>query len=108
MDDLDRLFAEYRTSLPDPDLSAGFVPGVWQRIESRRSPARFLRRMTEALVAMTAVAVILMGAVVIPRLQTSHVYNASYIDVLADEQASDTVAYAAVAHHEPPMDHPTR
>ena len=64
--------------------------------------------MTEALVTLTAVAVILMGVFLIPRLQTSHVYNASYIDVLVDEQSSDTIAYAAVVHKDPPAELPNR
>ena len=34
---LDQVFAEYRAAFPDPDASAAFMPGLWQRIESRRS-----------------------------------------------------------------------
>lgn len=108
MDDLEKLFTEYRSGLPDPEPSAGFTPGVWRRIESRRTPVRFLRRMTEALVTLTAVATLLVGMFLIPRLQTLRVYSATYVDVLVNEQSTDTLAYAAVVHSELPADQPTR
>jgi hypothetical protein len=108
MDDLETLFAAYRESLPDPEASAAFTPGVWQRIEARRSPVRLLRRMTEALVALTALATIVVGLFLIPRLQSLPVYSASYIDVLDAEQSPETMAYAVVSHSDPAVDVPNR
>ncbi len=109
MDDLDRLFADYRASLPDPEPSAGFTPTVWKRIEARRSPMLWLRRMTEALVAVSAVAALFIALFAIPRLQSLPVYQASYIDVLANEQSSETLAYAAIERgEEPESEVPTR
>ena len=94
MDQLERLFGQYREALPDPEPSAAFTPGVWQRIEARRSPVRMLRRMTEALVTMAAVSAVVMGFFLIPRVQSSPVYSATYVDVLAAEQSSDSLAYS--------------
>jgi len=91
MDQLERLFGQYREALPDPDASAAFMPGVWQRIEARRSPVRMLRRMTEALVTMAAISALAI-AFVIPRVQSSPVYSATYVDVLAAEQSHDSLA----------------
>jgi hypothetical protein len=92
MQDLDSLFSAYREAVPDPEPSAGFTPGVWARIEARRSPVRFFRRMAEAFVTVAAVATILIGLFLMPRLQNSVVYSATYVDVLADEQSE--VQYA--------------
>lgn len=86
MHDLDSLFSAYRDAIPDPEPSPGFTPGVWRKIEARRSPVRLLRRMAEAFVAVAAVATILIGMFLMPRLQNATVYAATYIDVLADEQ----------------------
>ncbi len=36
-DKLDALWVEYRNACPDPEAGAGFMPGLWQRIEARRS-----------------------------------------------------------------------
>ncbi len=108
MNDLDKLFSAYRDALPDPEATASFTPGVWQKIEARRSPLRLLRRMTEALVVLATAVAVLIGVFLIPQVQRSHVYQATYIDVLAAEQSSDVLAYATVVHDEPPADAPIR
>lgn len=96
MDELNKLFAAYRESLPDPEPGANFVPGIWKRIEARRPPVFFIRRMTQALVMLSAVVALLLGMVVIPKVQRMPVYRATYIDVLEAEQQPDSLAYAAV------------
>jgi hypothetical protein len=103
MDQLERLFGQYREALPDPEPSAAFTPGVWQRIEARRSPVRILRRMTEALVTMAAVSALVISFV-IPRVQSSPVYSATYVDVLAAEQSPDALADDALSAEIPPQE----
>lgn len=100
MDELEQLFSQYRESLPDPEPSAMFTPGVWKRIEARRSPIRLVRRMAEAFVAVAAVVTLLIGTFLIPRLQSAPVYSASYIDVLAAEH-NDTLDYADAVRTDP-------
>lgn len=34
---LDALFAQYRDAMPDQDAGSSFMPGLWQKIEARRS-----------------------------------------------------------------------
>jgi hypothetical protein len=96
MHDLDSLFSAYREAMPDPEPSAGVHAGVW-RIEARRSPVRLLRRMAEAFVTVAAVATILIGLFLMPKLQNSSVYAATYVDVLADEQTRGAVCRIAAA-----------
>lgn len=100
MDRLENVFRAYREALPDPEPSASFTPGIWKRIEARRSPIPMIRRMTEALVAISALTALVLGMVLIPRMQSTDVYNASYIDVLAAEHVPETLAYAEVVHPE--------
>ncbi len=94
MDDLEQLFSAYRDALPDPEPTGSFTPGVWRRIDSRRSSLRFLRRMTEAVAAVAALVTLLIGTFLIPRLQSSPVYSATYVDVLAAEHSSQDFAEA--------------
>ncbi len=98
MDDLERLFTAYRDALPDPEPSSAFTPGVWRRIESRRSPLRLLRRMAEALVTVAALVTLLIGTLLIPKLQSAPIYSASYIDVLSAEHSN--LDYAEVVRPE--------
>jgi hypothetical protein len=80
---LDALFAEYRRALPDMDGGAGFTPGLWQKIESRRSAnLNVFRRLAQICVGATVALTVLMGLVLIPRLERIPVYSASYVDVL--------------------------
>jgi hypothetical protein len=41
LDGVDKLFAEYRDAIPDQDVTASFMPGLWQKIEARRSEKVF-------------------------------------------------------------------
>ena len=96
MDDLEKLFSAYRDAIPDPEPSSAFTPGIWQKIEARRSPVRLWRRLAEAFVTMAAVVTLLIGTLLIPHLQRAPVYSASYVDVLAAEHSSQD--YAEVVH----------
>ena len=80
---LDSLFAEYRAAIPDPDASAGFMPGLWQKIEARRQAnVTVFRRWAQVCVGATVALALLMGAIVIPHFEKLPVYSASYVDVL--------------------------
>jgi hypothetical protein len=95
MDELTRLLAAYRDAVPTPDPSAEFMPGLWRKIERYRSPERVLRRFAQIFALVAAATAVVVGAVLIPRLQTAPVYSASYIDVLENETGE--LAYADVA-----------
>ena len=38
---LDALFAEYRDAIPNQEVGASFMPGLWQKIEARRGEKVF-------------------------------------------------------------------
>jgi hypothetical protein len=91
-DRLDGLWKEYREACPDPEASAGFIPGLWQRIEARRA-ANFsiFRRLAQVCVGATLALAVLMAAVLIPRLENALFYNATYVDVLAADHPNTYV-----------------
>jgi hypothetical protein len=83
-DKLDQLVKAYREACPDPEPSADFMPGLWQKIEKRRaSTTSVFRHIAEVFVMATIAVVVVLGAVVIPHLQSRPVYTATYVDVLA-------------------------
>lgn len=85
---LDALFAEYRSACPDPDAGADFMPGLWRRIEARRSEnVSVFRRLAQVCLFATAAATLAMVAI-IPRIQREPVYTATYVDVLDAAQSN--------------------
>lgn len=89
---LDVLWARYREACPEPEPSAGFMPGLWQKIEARRtSNVTMLRRIAQVCVGATLALTVLIGAVLIPQLEKMHVYNATYVDVIAADHPNSYV-----------------
>ena len=95
MDKLDRLWAEYRAAVPDPEAGPNFTPGLWKKIEARRTePLSVFRRLAQVCV-MTTLALALLIAVIIPTLQEDPGVAGTYVDVLAAEHLSSYAALLA-------------
>lgn len=93
---LNAMFAEYRTACPDPEPSADFMPGMWKRIEARRvATVSVFRHWAQACVLATVALTLLIGAVLIPRLQSDPAANASYVEALVSEHSSDYIQMLA-------------
>ncbi len=91
-DKLDALWAEYRAACPDPEPSPGFGPKLWQRIEERRTRTAFIfRRLVQGCVVATVALALVLGVVVIPRVQSMPVYPVNYVDVLAADLPNNYV-----------------
>jgi hypothetical protein len=89
-DKLDGLWAAYRDACPDPEPGADFMPGLWQKIEARRSATiSVFRRLSQVCVAATVALTLLMGVVLIPRLQKAPIYSSTYVDMLSAEHSAD-------------------
>jgi hypothetical protein len=84
---LSELFAAYREACPDPEPGAGFTPGLWEKIEARRSFAFRLKRFSRGIIAAAAAVCLLMGLFLI-RPEPS----VSYMDVLTADQSSVSAA----------------
>ncbi len=85
-DRLDRLFAAYREAVADPEPSARFMPGMWERIESRRRDAWRLRRWAGGLVTASAAicTVVAVMLLIVPAKLSIH--PTTYVDVLGNEE----------------------
>ena len=91
---LDALFVAYRDACPDPEPSVSFMPGLWQRIEGRRSFAFGLRRVTRGFLA-TAFALCLMmgGLLVLP--PDNSTTTESYLELLSESHTTSDEATLA-------------
>ena len=92
---LDALFVAYRDACPDPEPSASFMPGLWQRIEGRRSFAFGLGRLTRGfLAAAFALCVMMSTALVLPD-NSSTTANESYLELLSESHTTTDEATLA-------------
>ena len=91
-DKLDALFAEYRMACPDPEPSADFMPSMWKRIEARRlATVSVFRHWAQVCVMATVALTLLIGAVLIPRLQDNAASSSSYLEALSAEHSGDYI-----------------
>jgi predicted transcriptional regulator len=89
---LDAMFAEYRMACPDPEPSADFMPGMWKRIEARRvATVSVFKHWAQVCVMATVALTLLIGAVLIPRLQENSASSSSYLEALSAEHSADYV-----------------
>ena len=102
---LDALFAAYRDACPDPEPSANFMPQLWQKIEVREQSSTVLGRLARNLVtAALALSGILGLAVSLSHSRTAALPSESYVEVLAEEQARESLDYFEPVHIEPAAD----
>ena len=96
-DDLKLAFRQYREAHPDPEVSATFMPAVWQKIEARRrtmgSLAMF-RQLAQTYVGFAVTAAIVLGVFVIPYFQDRQHLQISYAEVVANDYSQQEVAMA--------------
>jgi hypothetical protein len=91
-DRLDALWSEYRAACPDPEPSASFMPGLWRRIEARRTAnVAMLRRLAHVCVGATLALTVIIGAVLIPQFDRATVYSSTYVDEIAADHPNNYV-----------------
>ena len=94
---LQALFAAYREACQAPEPGPAFMPGLWGRIEARRSPAWLLRRFAGGLVTLAAVFCLTVAAFTIePFGNHSLFYTGTYIDALDDAGSEEPLALLEV------------
>ena len=93
--EVNEAFRAYREYHTDPEVSANFMPRLWERIEARRSPLFLMRRTARLLVAGSLAAALLMFAVLIPQLEKESRPAGYYADVVAHDTSTADVQYAA-------------
>ena len=94
--ELQQLFKSYGEFHGEVDASANFMPGLWAKIEARRSPWFAMQRMARFVVAGAMAAALLMGAVLIPLMENDRPAG-FYADVVAHDDHSADQEYAAAS-----------
>ncbi len=89
---LAELFAAYKAALPDPEPSTAFTPGVWDKIDARRSFAYSLKRLAQGLITAAAAVCLVMGFF----LSRPEPSNFTYLEVLAADQNHGDLADAEI------------
>lgn len=101
--DLQVLFQRYREVCPDPDASANFMPGIWQKIEARQSTNRVFGRLAGGFVSFAmAVSAMLALFVFVPAGQNA-LETGSYVEILAADHADDNGLYFDAVNFTPAM-----
>jgi hypothetical protein len=95
-DDLDVLFGAYREAVPDLEPGAGFMPGLWARIEARRRFSLKLRFWAQ-LAASSAMALFIATTVFqfLPDADSPTSYTHTYVEVLDEESAPEPFVAAS-------------
>jgi len=102
---LNALFAAYRDACPDPEPSANFMPQLWQKIEAREQTSTVFGRLARNLVtAALALSGILGLAVSLSHSSMASLPSESYVEVLAEDQARESLDYFEPVRIEPAAD----
>ena len=104
---LDRLFQEYRESCDAPELSPGFMPALWQKIEARQSAAWVFRRVSGWFVAASAAASVVLALVLLstPTMPSTNINAETYVDALAADHVTEYTLYTEPVHVEDVADY---
>ena len=100
---LDTLFAAYRDACPDPEPSANFMPQLWQKIEAREQTSTIFGRLARNLVTAALALSVVLG-LAFSLLSMAALPSESYVEVLAEDQARESLDYFEPVHIEPVAD----
>src|SRR5437762_12171323 len=107
-DRLDALFMAYRSACEPREVSANFMPELWQKIERVQSTTFSFRRIAKGFVTAAAALSLMMATfAVLPFSQHSPGYNVTYVEALAahnDAQSADSADAADLFHPDSPDD----
>ena len=96
-DALSDLFGSYRAAVTDPDASADFMPGLWRKIDARRSFAWKLRRYARGVVTVAVAVCLAVGVFGLSSgTGVNPVYTQTYVEALDAADTVETLAYADV------------
>lgn len=102
---LDELFTAYRDACPDPEPSVNFMPQLWQNIEAREQTSTVFGRLARNLVtAALALSGILALAVSLSHSSMAALPSESYVELLVEDQARQSLDYFEPVHIEPVAD----
>src|SRR5258706_5006868 len=107
---LDTLFKSYYSACAPRQVSANFMPELWQKIERAQSATFSFQRIARGSVSAAAALSLALAVVAfLPSHLSSPAYNLSYIDALAAHNdavshSTDAVDYVDLTHIDSPDD----
>ena len=101
---LDTLFQAYRNACPDPDPSPNFMPQLWQKIEARDRVSTVFGRLARNLVTAALALSVLLGLAVSLSSHVAPLPSQSYVEVLAEDHARQSLDYFEPAEIVPAAD----
>jgi hypothetical protein len=104
--ELNRLLARYAQSVSEPEAGANFMPGVWQRIEAKRGVSFKLAAYARVLAMGAASLCLAAGLFELSTARPDSFSSSRYVDVLDDDDAAETLAFADVVATGHPADAP--
>ena len=90
---LDALFSAYREACPDRDPGADFMPHLWQKIEARERVSNVFARLARNLVTAALALSTLLGLAVSLSSRGAPLPSESYVEVLAEDHARQSLEY---------------
>src|SRR3954447_13307679 len=81
-DRLDELFRAYREACPDLEAGAGFMPGMWAKIEAHEVSTTWFGSVAKALVTAALAASVILGMMISSTNQSSSFFDATFVDAL--------------------------
>ena len=90
---LDNLFQSYRRACDEPEPSANFMPGVWRRIESRRSIRFIFPQLARPLMAGSAALIVLLLILNLFSGPQARLSDPSYVDALMADHTAEKTYY---------------
>jgi hypothetical protein len=95
--ELDKLFAEYRAVMPDPEAGANFMPDLWRKIEARQFFLVRWKKLTQVFVAAAAAICLLLGIVLqAPSAKQNAAVSGTYVDVLYKANPTDNLTSVGI------------
>ena len=101
---LDALFAAYRSASPDLEPGPNFMPHLWQKIEARERGSAIFARLARSLVSVALALTLLMTIAVSLLRRQAPVPPETYVEVLAEDHARQNFDYFEPVHVEPAAD----
>ena len=90
---LDALFTAYREACPDREPGADFMPQLWQKIEARDRFSTVFGRVARNLVTAALALSVLLGLAVSLSSRVTPLPSESYVEVLAEDHARQSLGY---------------
>jgi len=100
-DELSALFAQYRDACPDVDVTSGFTPGMWRKIDARRGFSLRIGRLSRRFVTAAAALCLLMAMLLaIPPSPNASPYSATYLEALATDHSAEELPFLDSEHRD--------